>query len=108
MVKHIIYTNLIDHFSAVVAEFEGCNGEKGPSMFRRTATRTTSSTWTTTATTSSRCQAPWPAPAPVLKGRHHGLINYTEIKAKCRHLKKFTWKGTFRQVLICLRPPPLL
>ncbi len=28
--------------------------------------------------------------------------------AKCRHLKKFTCKGTLRQVFICLRPPPLL
>ncbi len=28
----------------------------------------------------------------------HGLINYTDNKAKCRHLKKLTCKGTFRQV----------
>jgi hypothetical protein len=38
----------------------------------------------------------------------HGLINYTDAKAKCRHLKKLNWKGTLRQVFICLRPPPLL
>ncbi len=38
----------------------------------------------------------------------HGLINYIETTAKCRHLKKWTCKGTLRQVFICLRPPPLL
>jgi hypothetical protein len=44
----------------------------------------------------------------------HGLINFIETKAKCRHLKKFTCKGTLRQVFICLRlrtpysPPPNL
>ncbi len=32
----------------------------------------------------------------------HGLINCIDIKAKCRHLKKFTCKGTFRQAFICL------
>jgi hypothetical protein len=31
-----------------------------------------------------------------------------ESNAKCRHLKKFTCKGTLQQVFICLRPPPLL
>ncbi len=31
---------------------------------------------------------------------HRRLINYRDTKAKCRHLKKFTWKGTLRQVLI--------
>ncbi len=35
----------------------------------------------------------------------HGLINYTDTKAKCRYLK-FTCKGTLRQVIICLIPPP--
>jgi len=30
----------------------------------------------------------------------HGLINYIDIKAKCRHLKKVTCKGTLRQVFI--------
>jgi hypothetical protein len=30
----------------------------------------------------------------------HGLINYLDTKAKCRHLK--TCKGTLRQVFICL------
>ncbi len=38
----------------------------------------------------------------------HALINYIDTKAKCRHLKTFTCKGTLRQVIICLRPPPLL
>ena len=30
----------------------------------------------------------------------HGLINYIETKAKGCHLKKFTCKGTLRQVFI--------
>ncbi len=30
----------------------------------------------------------------------HGLINYIDIKAKYRHLKKLTWKGTSQQVFI--------
>ncbi len=30
----------------------------------------------------------------------HGLINYTDTKAKCRHLKKVTCKGTLRQVFV--------
>ncbi len=38
----------------------------------------------------------------------HGLINYLDAKAKCRHLEKFTCKGTLQQVFIYLRPPPLL
>jgi hypothetical protein len=41
-------------------------------------------------------------------GVYHGLINYIDTKAKCRHLKILTCKGTFRQVFICLRTPPLL
>ncbi len=41
-------------------------------------------------------------------GHEHWLINYIDTKAKCRHLKKFTFRGTFRQVFICLRPPPIL
>jgi hypothetical protein len=40
--------------------------------------------------------------------QHHGLINYIDTKAKCRHLKKLTCKGTLREVIMCLRPPPLL
>jgi hypothetical protein len=36
----------------------------------------------------------------------HGLINYIDTKAKCRHLKKLTCKGTLRHVFICLRPLP--
>ncbi len=31
-----------------------------------------------------------------------------ESTAKSRHLSKFTCKGTLRQELICLRPPPFL
>jgi hypothetical protein len=34
------------------------------------------------------------------------LIEYIDTKAKCRHLKRLTCKGTLRQVFICLRPPP--
>jgi hypothetical protein len=30
----------------------------------------------------------------------HGLVNYIDNKAKCRHLKKFTCIGTLRQVFI--------
>ncbi len=30
----------------------------------------------------------------------HGLINFVDPKAKCRHLKKFTCKATLRQVFI--------
>ncbi len=29
-----------------------------------------------------------------------GLINYTDIKAKCRHLIKVTCKGALRQVFL--------
>jgi hypothetical protein len=29
----------------------------------------------------------------------HGLINYIDTKAKCRHLKKLTCKGILKQVL---------
>jgi hypothetical protein len=40
-------------------------------------------------------------------------IRLKEGNAKCRHLTKFTCKGTLRQVFICLRPrtpqpPPFL
>ncbi len=31
---------------------------------------------------------------------YHGLINYIDTKAKCRHLKKWTCQGTLRQVFI--------
>ncbi len=37
-------------------------------------------------------------------GVKHVLINYIDTKAKCRHRKKMTCKGTLRQVIICLRP----
>ena len=45
-------------------------------------------------------------------GWNRGKIRLIEGKAKCRHLKKLTWKGTLRQLFICLRPripysPPL-
>jgi hypothetical protein len=30
----------------------------------------------------------------------HGLINYIDTKAKCRHLKKWICKGTLRQMFI--------
>ncbi len=30
------------------------------------------------------------------KGNSHGLINYIDTKAECRHLKKFTCRGTLR------------
>ena len=35
-----------------------------------------------------------------LEENHHGIINYKYTKTKCRHLKKFTGKGTARQVFI--------
>ncbi len=34
------------------------------------------------------------------EGWRHGLINYIDTKAKCRHRKKLTCKGTLRQVFI--------
>jgi hypothetical protein len=37
---------------------------------------------------------------------YHGLINYVDTKAKCRHPNKLICKGTLQQVFICLRPPP--
>ncbi len=37
-----------------------------------------------------------------------GLISYTDTKAKCRHLKKLTCKGTLGQVFFCLRTNPPL
>ncbi len=33
-------------------------------------------------------------------GSNHGVINYTDTKAKCRHLKKFTCEGILRQGFI--------
>ncbi len=47
-------------------------------------------------------------PYYAVHGAVHGLINYIDTKAKCRHRKKLTCRGTLRQVFICLRPPPLL
>jgi hypothetical protein len=34
------------------------------------------------------------------EGQVHGLINFMNTKAKCRHLKKLTCTGTLRQVFI--------
>jgi hypothetical protein len=31
---------------------------------------------------------------------YHGLFNYRDTKAKCRHLKKLTFKGTLWQVFL--------
>jgi hypothetical protein len=36
------------------------------------------------------------------------LINYIDTKAKCLHINKLAYKGTLRQLFICLMPPPLL
>jgi hypothetical protein len=33
-------------------------------------------------------------------GVEHGIINFIDNKAKCRHLTKLTYKGTLRQVCI--------
>ncbi len=35
-----------------------------------------------------------------IQKQKHGLINNIDTKAKFRHLKKFIWKGTLRQVFI--------
>jgi hypothetical protein len=35
---------------------------------------------------------------------NHGIINYIDNKAKCRHLNKLTCKGTLGQAFICSRP----
>ncbi len=40
-------------------------------------------------------------------GQRHGLVNYIDTKAKCRHLKFFSYKEILRQVFICLKPPYL-
>jgi hypothetical protein len=37
---------------------------------------------------------------PKIRNRRYGLIKYIGTKAKCRHLKKLTYKGTLRQVFI--------
>jgi hypothetical protein len=33
-------------------------------------------------------------------GEHHGLMNYIDTTAKCRHLKQLTCKGALRQMFI--------
>jgi len=38
------------------------------------------------------------------KGGRRRKIRFIEGNAKCRHLKKFAYTGTLRQVFICLRP----
>ncbi len=35
-----------------------------------------------------------------VKSMNHGLINFIDTKAKCRNLKKLTFRGTLRQVFI--------
>ncbi len=37
----------------------------------------------------------------------HGLINYIDTKAKCRHLKNLTSKRTLRQVFIKVYGPEI-
>ncbi len=39
--------------------------------------------------------------------QQHGLINYIDTKAKCRHLKQLTCKGTLRQVFIRVHRPEI-
>ncbi len=44
----------------------------------------------------------------ILDGYCHGLINYIDTKAKCRHLKKLTCKGTLRAgIYLSETPYPL-
>jgi hypothetical protein len=38
---------------------------------------------------------------------NHGLINYKDTNAKCRHLQKLTCKGTLRQVSESQNPVPV-
>jgi hypothetical protein len=47
-----------------------------------------------------------PPPHPFLPNRRQ--IRLIESNAKRCYIKKLTYKGTLRQVFICLRPPPLL
>ncbi len=54
----------------------------------------------------------FPADSPAIT-MHRRKIRLIEGNAKCRHLKKWTFKGTLQQVFICMRarkpyPPPLL
>jgi len=60
----------------------------------------------------------WVSKATGAAACKHGLINYVDIEAKWRHLKKFTCKGTLRQVFTVsvrgplpsyesITPPPL-
>ncbi len=41
------------------------------------------------------CPLGKPAKTPLSEGSNHGLINYIDTTAKCRHLKKLTWEGDF-------------
>ncbi len=65
--------------------------------------------------TFEQCRPPFPPPPrhlsiltstlrPFLSFRRQ--IRIIEDNAKWRHLKNLTWKGTLRQVVICLRPGP--
>jgi hypothetical protein len=56
---------------------------------------------------TDRCRTYYPN-TTVMKSGNYRKIRLIESNAKCRHLKKVTWKGTLRQLFICLRPPPLL
>jgi hypothetical protein len=39
-----------------------------------------------------------------MEHKKNGELRLIKGNAKCRHLTKFTCKGTLRQVFICLRP----
>ncbi len=49
-----------------------------------------------TRTTAPARSAPVYTPVKGMAAR----MDYTDTKAKCRHIKKFTWKGSLRQVFI--------
>ncbi len=52
---------------------------------------------------SEDCAMPPPPPPKFslrTEGKYHGLVNYIDTKAKCRHLKKLTCKETLWQVFI--------
>ncbi len=40
----------------------------------------------------------------IMRFKERRKIRFIEGKAKCCHLKKLTFKGTLRQVFICLSP----
>ncbi len=53
-----------------------------------------------------RLQPPVPTSFGTASSRRK--ITLIESNVKCRYLKKFTCKATLRQVIFCLRPPPLV